>query len=276
MTSRTEFIYSTLLVALFVVVIVFDLPGSIGSYLKADVMQEDMIVEECEFKTRAHLYVPILMYHHVGYSKGFSSYYVSPEIFEEQMKWLKDNKYTVISMDEFDGAVRCGLDLPNKPVVITFDDGDRDQYEYAFPVLRKYGYSGTFYIAINWLEDNIHMTWEMVKDLIDKGMIIGSHTMSHPNLATLYKEGLVYELSLSKKILTEKLGMPIRYISYPGGGYSNFVGDLAKEEGYINGVKTHHAVYHDIKSLDDMFTLSRIHIDNEMPSFVNWIQGIGL
>lgn len=272
---RPPFVYFSFLVILLALVFVFDVPNFVSSYIKTDITS-DAVKKECKFKERVQLYAPILMYHHVDDISYFSSYYVSTKIFDEQMKWLKDNKYTVISMDEFSDAIECGWDLPAKPVVLTFDDGDNDHYKNVLPILQKYGYSGTFYITVKWLGDKYHMTWDEVKAIRDAGMIIGGHTMLHPNVATLNEAGLDYEIEESRKILTEKLGVSIQYFAYPGGGYSNYVIDYLKEKGYSNAVTTHHAVFHDIKTSDAVFDLGRIHIDNEMPSFIRWIQGIGI
>jgi len=232
--------------------------------------------KECKFVPRQHLYAPILMYHHIDNTKHQNPYYVSPGILDQQMKWLRDNNYNVISMKDFQDAISCGLDLPENPTVITFDDGDLDQYENAIPILQKYGFNGTFYIVTKWLGDKYHMTWDMVKNISDAGMIIGGHTRYHPNVANLTDEGLKNELLGSKTDLEDKIGKTVEFFAYPGGAHSKNAEEHVKEYGYLNAVTTNHAVYHDINTEDDFYTLSRIHVDNEMPSFIDWIQGINL
>lgn len=234
------------------------------------------ILSECKFKPRLHFYAPVLMYHRIGLVRPQQSYYVSPEIFEKQMQWLKDQDYHVISMQEFQNAISCGNDLPENPTVITFDDGDIGQYENAFPILKKFGYTATFYIITDAIGDSSYMTWDMLKELRDSGMTIGSHTTTHPNVTGLWQYGLGVELLGSKNVLEKELGEPVLYFAYPGGSYSKFATDNVKEYGYLNAVTTSHAAFHDIRTKDDFYTLKRIHVDDEMKSFTEWIQGVNL
>lgn len=236
----------------------------------------EQVVAECKFRPRLHFYAPILMYHRIGLIRPQQSYYVSPEIFEKQMQWLKDHDYHVISIGDFQDAISCGWDLPENPTVITFDDGALDQYENAFPVLKKFGYTATFYVTTGFVGDGGHVTWDMLREMRDAGMTIGSHTVTHPNVVGLWKYGLGVELLGSKNELEKELGVPVLYFAYPGGDYSKYAADSVKEYGYLNAVTTSHAAFHDIKTEDDFYTLKRIHIDDEMPSFTEWIQGVNL
>lgn len=232
--------------------------------------------KECKFVPRQHLYAPILMYHHIDHSKYRSPYYVSPEIFDEQMKWLRNNDYNVISMSEFQSAISCGRDLPENPAIITFDDGDLDQYDNAIPILEKYGFDGTFYIVTKWLGDKYHMTWDMVINLSNAGMTIGGHTRLHPNVATLGENSLKTELLDSKTEIESKTGMPVEFFAYPGGAHSKNAENHVRDYGYLNAVTTEHRVYHDINKEDDLYTLGRIHIGDDMDSFIGLMHGVGL
>lgn len=223
------------------------------------------------------VYAPILMYHHIALKRPQDSYYVSPEIFEEQMQWLSDNNYKVISLDDFYQGMLGKKELPQKPVVITFDDGVDDQYINAFPILKKFGYTATFFIKLNNVgPDKGGMTYTMLRNLKKAGMTIGSHSMNHDNMANMSKSQLDYELDQSKKILESQLKTTVNYFSYPGGAYSDQTISETQKAGYLAATTTHHDVYHQIKTKNDLYKISRIHIDDEMPSFENWIQGINL
>jgi len=223
------------------------------------------------------IYAPILMYHHIALKKPQDSYYVSPEIFEKQMQWLKDNNYNIISFDDLYSALMGQKNLPEKPVVITFDDGVIDQYENALPILQKFNYTATFFIKLNnvW-PDKGGMTWQMLRKLVEAKMTIGSHSMNHNNMANMGSSQMEYELTQSKEILENQLKIKVKYFSYPGGAYSDSTIAAIKKAGYLAAVTTKHEVFHQIKTRDDLYKISRIHIDDEIPSFENWVQGINL
>lgn len=220
-------------------------------------------------------YAPVLAYHHIADTWPQNSYYVSPKIFEKQMQWLKDNNYTVISFEQLYGAMRQNNTLPEKPVVITFDDGNRDQYTNAFPILKKFGYTATFFIKINNVGTS-GMKWSQIKELSSAGMTIGSHTVNHDNLALMSQKTLDYELKESKRILEKNLNVPIKFLCYPGGMTSEKVVTATKNAGYLAAATTKHKVYQEIKNENSVYLIPRIHIDDEMPSFIQWVQGKNL
>lgn len=220
-------------------------------------------------------YFPILLYHHIVKLKNQSSYYVSPEIFESQMKWLKDNDYHVVSYDKFYQAAIGKGTLPSKPVVITFDDGLKDQYTDGFPILKKFGYTATFFIKLNNFNKG-GLNTQMAKEMIQEGMTIGSHSVNHDNMAQMDSTTLNSELIDSKKYLEKTLGVEIKYFSYPGGAFSSKTIIATKNAGYLSAVTTKHRAYQEIKTPDSLFQVSRIHIDDEMPTFIDWVQGKNL
>lgn len=220
-------------------------------------------------------YAPILLYHHIALKRPQNSYYVSPVIFDEQMKWLKDNDYHVISLDQFYEAAIGKEKIPSKPVVLTFDDGYQDQYDNALPILEKYSYPATFYVKIN----NINkggMTWAELKNLQKAGHIIGSHSVNHKNMMDMPTDELKYELEESKYILELNLGTEIKHFCYPGGAYSTKTIEAVRDAGYLTATTTRHKVNQEIKNDNSLFTLPRVHIDDEMPTFIDWIQGKNL
>lgn len=225
-------------------------------------------------KKVGYVYCPILLYHHIAKVEPQDSYSVSPEIFDQQMKWIKDNGYTVISYDDFYQAMSRKKPLPAKPVVITFDDGVSDQYQSGFPILQKYGFSAMFFLKMNNIGKSGRLSWTEIKKMRDAGMEIDSHSVNHDNMAKMDLATMRTELSESKKTLEDNLGIDIKYFAYPGGAYSATTEIETKVAGYLSATTTKHEVYHKIAG--DFFAVSRIHIDDEMPTFTLWIQGKNL
>lgn len=223
-------------------------------------------------KPVTRLYTPVLLYHHVDKSEAKNPYYVSPEIFESQMKWLNDNGYTVVSYMDFYSAYASTGTLPAKPVVITFDDGKLDQYQNAFPILKKYGFVATFFIPTEQIGTGDAMTWGQVKELSDAGMEIGSHTLDHPYLSKTKPARLVkYEIRKSRQVLTMNLDIPIRFFAYPSGAYNKETADIVKNSGYLSAVTTDHGIYHKIGG--DPYQIKRIYVFDELRSFTRRVRG---
>ncbi|HEX9503720.1 MAG TPA: polysaccharide deacetylase family protein [Patescibacteria group bacterium] len=221
------------------------------------------------------IYTPILMYHHIALKRPQASYYVSPGVFDSQMKWLSDNGYKVISMDDLISGLKGTTTLPTKPTIITFDDGTVDQYANVLPILKKYGYTATFYIISGEVGSDGYMDWSQIKELVNNGMTIGAHSVTHPNLTHLTSTQLESELANSKKVIEKNLGITVKHFCYPGGAHNQVVVEKTAQY-YISATTTIHKAYHNIKSPNDFYRLERIHIDDEMPSFIDWIRGINL
>ena len=182
------------------------------------------------------IHVPILLYHHIGISLTNSQYYVSPDKFEEQMKLLRDWEYTTITIEMLVKAIIEGSALPPRPVLITFDDGNLDNYTTAFPIMQKYGYSGVLYIIGNYMGVDKYMNASQIKEMADMGWEVGSHSMTHVDLTTLDPQRQRYEIVVSHTVLEKELGLPILSFAYPLGISNCGVTDLAKFSGYIAGM----------------------------------------
>lgn len=181
--------------------------------------------------------LPVLVYHHVGpCSRGATPRYtVSPRRFASQMEWLGHNGYSPISCADWLAWCHEAKPLPDKPVLITFDDGYADVAEFAFPVLRQYGFAATVFIVTGlvgktnqWdqsggLRNLKLMTAEQIRDAIEGGIEFGSHSRSHPELTRLSRQQLENEIAGSKADLTELLGRPPAAFAYPYGCYDDLV-----------------------------------------------------
>jgi peptidoglycan/xylan/chitin deacetylase (PgdA/CDA1 family) len=177
--------------------------------------------------------VPILLYHRIDESPIDSQYYVLPDKFEEQMKLLHDWEYTVISTETLVEAIQDGADLPPRPVIITFDDGDISVYETAFPILQKYGLTGVVYIVGNYMDTEGYMTADQIKELVAAGWEVGSHSRSHRDLTKLEPAVQRAEVVEARKVLQKATGSPVLTFAYPFGLMSPGVADYAHFAGYI-------------------------------------------
>ncbi len=197
------------------------------------------------------LKIPIFIYHSVrpyyaGESKIQNQYDITPELFEQQLKYLHDNGYTTITLDELAMDMKHGALPPaTKPVVLTFDDGWHNQYAYAFPLLKKYGATATFFIYTNSIGKRHFLTWGELKDMDAAGMTIGDHTLSHPYFKTLPLDKVTVEVTESKKIIERELGKPVTHFASPF-GYSNpAIIAILKAAGYTTARTTYKGVYQD-------------------------------
>ncbi len=178
---------------------------------------------------------PILLYHHIADVGNSNRYYVSVENFRQQMLSLKQAGYTSITPATLVEALVYGAELPPKPVVITFDDGNLDVYTFAFPIMRELGYIGAFYIVGDRLAAEGDVGTGELAELVAAGWEIGSHGMSHADL-TLDHTILRTEILQSRLLLEEQLGIPVRTLAYPFGMADAFVVDQTEDYGYSAGM----------------------------------------
>lgn len=217
-------------------------------------------------------YAPVLVYHHIAPNPNKSQHYVSPEMFEQQMEWLKSNNYHVITYKQLYEALTANTTLPSNPVVITFDDGDKDQYENAFPILKKYNYPAIFFIETITIGKSQWMNFDMMRELLDAGMEIGSHTVTHYNLPKKDQETVKYELVKSKQILEENLNIPVEFFAYPNGTHSQLVIDELIAAGYKSAVTITQSVLQDKNK--SIYLIPRLYITDNLNSFTVKIKNV--
>jgi peptidoglycan/xylan/chitin deacetylase (PgdA/CDA1 family) len=206
----------------------------------------DSIVIPLNSMNRGGLYldgfqtVPILTYHQ--FSKDCSSpLCVSDRIFDRQMRYLKENHFNVISPADLLAFLEFKQGLPKKSVLITMDDGYRSVYTYAYPILKKYGFTATLFVYTNFIGvSKMAITWDQLKTMKADGFSIGSHTMSHSDL-TIPGDGedkaewlarINQELYGSKKIIDKKLSQDTILLAYPYGKYDQRAISIARKAGY--------------------------------------------
>ena len=190
--------------------------------------------------------VPILTYHQVSPRQHplFRKYSVTPQAFAAQMTWLAWAGYRPMTLGAVLAARRGQGILPRRPVIITFDDGFQDCWDYAVPVLRARGFSALFFLVAGlmgrqstWLlhEKGVQfplMDWTTARGLLAEGLECGAHSMSHPRLAQLPAAECRRELGESRRILEDGLGHEVVHLAYPFGSYDERVREIAADVGY--------------------------------------------
>ena len=184
-------------------------------------------------------HVAILVYHSVaphvpGETAGKRAYTVSPQAFEEQMRYLRDHHLDVVPLSALVAELEGGPAVPERAVVITFDDGWITQYRHAVPILRRFGYTATFFVFPNPVgRDSRFMTWPQLLELQSQGMTIGSHSRTHPRMPRLpTPRALADEVRGSRQALEAHLKAPVEFFSYPFGEHPQDVEDAFRAAGY--------------------------------------------
>lgn len=181
--------------------------------------------------------VPVLCYHHIreakqGQSETMKSYSVSPSSFAEQMKALKDSGYETILPGELYNYLTQGSKLPARPVMLTFDDTDEEQYSIGYTEMKKYGFKGVFFIMTISINRPRYMTKGQLKELSDNGDAVEAHTWDH-HMVTKYK-GLDFDTQFvkPKKKVEDITGKPAEYFAYPFGIWNMAAIPELKKTGY--------------------------------------------
>ena len=159
-------------------------------------------------------------------------YRIAAGEFESLLAQLHKLGYQTVSSRHFRAWQQGRRNLPERTVALTFDDGYVSHFETVAPLLLRYHFSGTFFIAPELIGKRGYMSWEQLRKLVFLGMEIGSHGMSHEPLTFVTREQLTDEVARSKQLLEERLGVPIRAIAAPRGFWNRTVADAVAEAGY--------------------------------------------
>ena len=219
--------------------------------------------------------VPILIYHHIRPisekdKESDKTFIVSPQKLEEQLKYLKDNNFQTISFANLANYFAGQFSLPEKPIIISFDDGLENQYANALPLLQKYNFTATFFIFTNPIgRSKNYFTWEQVKELVSLDMEIGSHGKYHYFLNKINQEELKKEVVESKEMIEKNLNQKITAFSYPFGAYNDQVVTLVKEAGYLSARDIVNGVNH---TRDDLYQLKAYFVTEDFPRFISIVK----
>jgi peptidoglycan/xylan/chitin deacetylase (PgdA/CDA1 family) len=198
---------------------------------------------------RTVISVPIVLYHYIrdvpkypdvlGYSLS-----TAVATFKAEMDWLAANGYHPVTMEDLSAYFTQNRPLPGKPVVLTFDDGYLDLYTTAYPILKAHHFKAVAYIVSGFVNESRYVTSAMVREMDANGIEIGSHTVTHPNLARTPSFLVAYQVQASKKWLEQLLGKPVVDFAYPSGKYSVAVELALAHAGYSTAVTEDESTYH--------------------------------
>jgi peptidoglycan/xylan/chitin deacetylase (PgdA/CDA1 family) len=217
------------------------------------------------------LRVPILVYHSViphkpGDSSKQREFDVSPEMFEAQMTYLRDHRIVVVPFEQLVNALQGRGTVPRRAVVISFDDGWENQYVHAFPILRRFGYTATFFVFNSPLgRDDRYLTWDQLREMQKAGMTVGAHTFTHPRLKDLHDPKMLHrEIDVSRERLERQLGSPIAFFAYPFGVPTPDVTAAVQAAGFRAARAFPGGVWHHPA---DLWTLRSVEVTEPMERF---------
>lgn len=218
------------------------------------------LVEKWVWNPPGKAVAPILLYHHVSDSIVNSLYSVTPQVFRQQLKILKTNGYTAIPISTLVMALTEGADLPPRPVVITFDDGNLDVYQNAYPIMQEFGFVGTMYIVVNRVGVKGYLGVSEIKKMLQAGWEFGSHSMTHLDLRYQYST-LETEIKKSRLELQELIGAPVMTFAYPFGFTNESIRKKVAAYGYSAGMGLGGLPNH---TVENRYYLNRFPVDNNV------------
>lgn len=217
--------------------------------------------------------IPILMYHYIRTVTDPTdtigiNLSVKPELFARQMRYLADNGYTTLTMSDVYAILAGQQPLPPKPIALTFDDGYRDFYTSAWPVLRQYNFKATSYVVSGFVDGEPYMTWAMLKELDASGQVeIGVHSQSHGDLSAQSQARRWQEIAGSKATIEQGIGHRVTAFCYPAGKYDAGVIELVRKAGYLTATTVK---FGSKQSLNWAYELPRVRV-NGPDSLDAWI-----
>lgn len=212
--------------------------------------------------------VPILMYHYLSTPPSANDKIriglsVTPEMFEAQVKLLVDNGFTTITLFDLYSHLATGQALPAKPIVLTFDDGYVDNYQNAFPILKKYGQTGTFFVltAPADVKDPAYLSWDMINEMSRAGLDMQLHAKDHVDLRHRRYEDLIWQIIGGRQSIEGHTGKPVVFMAYPSGKYDDAVLKFLANNNFWGAVTTESGRTH---SLTDALTWTRVRIAGQL------------
>ena len=211
--------------------------------------------------------VLVLNYHMVN--PMVISLAIDPTDFEWQMKYLVDHGYHTISTDEIYDFIEGKGALPDRPVLITFDDGYVDNYTNAYPILKKYNLKATIFIVTGFVSSRKgYLTWDQLREMEQHGIMAQSHTVTHAPLPELPDERIREELVESKRTAEAELGHPIDFIAYPTGAHDLHIVSIAKAAGYRGGFTVK---YGNVDRSSNVYAMDRVPVFRTAATNVDFV-----
>jgi len=210
------------------------------------------------------------MPHHPGQTHEQRVLDVDDSVFVKQMEYLAKGGYRVVSFAALVDALEGKASIPKRSVVITFDDGWENQYRHAFPILRRFGLTATFFVFTDPVgTDPKTMTWDQLRNLQDAGMTIGSHTRTHPVLPAHHR-ALHNEVQMSRADIAQHLGRVPEFFAYPFGLWDQQSAEWAQRAGY-RAARTYRGGAWN--SARDVYHLRAVPVTDNMGRFERAVSG---
>mgnify|MGYP005838318829 CR=1 FL=1 len=220
------------------------------------------------------------MYHHIappppGADAIRRDLSVSPARFAAQLRYLREAGYQSITFKDLIYHLALGWPLPEHPILLTFDDGYRDAYTYAYPLLKEHGFLGTFFLVTAPIDQGNpeYLTWEQVIRMHEGGMEFGAHTYTHPDLRGKPVDYIVWQVVGSKEAIEARIREPVRIFAYPSGGYDRLVVDVLKSAHFWAAVVTRDG---GPQRSDQLFEIRRIRIrgSDSLDQFIHKLKSV--
>lgn len=204
--------------------------------------------------------IPVLMYHSIT-EDDKKMFRVTKDSFYEQMKYLKDSGFSVLSMDEVYDHLKNNKPFKDKSIAITFDDGYKDNYHNAYPILKEFAMNATIFVVTDYLGGSAYLSVDEIKEMQLNNIDIESHTTNHAKLDKLTEIDRINTLKDSKDYIDEVLNKEVKYIAYPFGRCNKDVIADARLQGYKMAftTKSGHAT-----GRDDLNQLKRVLVSGYM------------
>ncbi len=210
------------------------------------------------------VHVPILMYHYISELPPDADVYrrdltVTPARFEEQLQYLQAQGYHTVLLADIYATLTTGKPLPEKPIVLTFDDGYKDAFTDALPLLQKYGFVGEFFVLATpaHYEAPQYLTWADIRAMADAGMSMQAHGRDHYDLTNRSYDFLVYQILGAREAVEAHTEHPVRFFCYPSGRYDAATLAVVESAGYWGAVTT---AWGTELRLDNRYTWPRIRV----------------
>ena len=201
-----------------------------------------------------------MYYHAVDPAHPGEELYVSPTQLKEQLQLIKSLGYTSLTMAEVNDYIKNNKAIPEKSILITFDDGYTDNYTYAFPILKELDMKATIFVVTSGTDnDNYYVSSEQIKEMSDYGIDIESHTVSHVHLNTLSYENQLEELKNSKSKIESITKKDVLSVAYPYGDYNEDTKKATIAAGYSIAFTTDTGL---ADRTDNPVALNRIYVNS--------------
>ena len=208
---------------------VYHLPAEIAASV-------DTLNQSAKHPATSTIRLPILLYHYIEpinpKDRLRASLTVTPEKFAEQLALIKQANYESVTISQV-ALLLASTTAKEKKIALTFDDGYRDFYQYAFPLLQKYKIRATIYVIYDAINSPAYLSEQMIREMLASGLVeIGSHALDHKKLTSLSEAEAKRQIFLSKKMFEERFKTPIDTFAYPYGSFNQLIADRAKSAGY--------------------------------------------